>query len=131
VRLSRGKKSQAPNERFTRASRRGVNSLPLLSGGRSGLSRWSLQKRFCIGVGINRVVQKRGIWTSNRGMSRNRTTLYSTIDRICTSGSAPRDVDLPRPRLEFPPFLVRPGLLESALKLCELGGVTSPPCPLP
>jgi hypothetical protein len=38
-----------------------------------------------------------------------------------------RDADLPQPRLELPLFLLRLGLFELALKLCELGGVTSPP----
>jgi hypothetical protein len=46
-------------------------------------------------------------------------------------GNAPGDADLPRPRLELPPFPLSLGQFESALKLFGLGGVTSSSRPLP
>jgi hypothetical protein len=48
-----------------------------------------------------------------------------------TSGSPPRDADLPRALLELLFFLLCPGQFESALKLPGPGGVTSPPHPPP
>jgi hypothetical protein len=78
-------------------------------------------------IGVAGIIEERWhVWSSERRVE----VVLCPLSAI-TSGSAPRDADLPRTRLELAFFLLSLGLFESTFKLRGLGGVTSPPRTLP
>jgi hypothetical protein len=81
-------------------------------------------------ISVAGIIEKKWrVWSSERQVEVVLCSLSAL--RSITSGSAPRDADLPRTRLELAFFLLSLGLFELTFKLRGLGGVTSPPRTLP